>query len=237
MKQNKTKVSFAVGWLVIYLIGLKLSSILSDIIGVPNLCNGIFRVLFVAIIILYLKRTQMLSYYGIDSLKKLDGRGVLYCIPFVLFAFSPLYFGICISDSFGQILLLVINMLCIGFIEEMIMRGFLFKSLLGKGEVFAVAISSSVFGLIHIVNLFSGADLLLTMVQIIGACAIGFVFVVFFYKTNNIIPCVLCHGVLDVCSLFMSEDINKICMMYGVCTVISLIYGVYLLKTKLILFR
>lgn len=237
MNKYEAKISFTVVWLVVYLAGLKLSNILSDSIGIPNLCNGIFRVLFVIIMILYLKGTGLLSFYGICSFKRIDSRGALYFVPFVLLACAPLYFGIYISDSFGQILLSVANMLCVGFIEEMIMRSFLFKSLIRKGGILAITVSSSVFGLIHIVNLLGGADVLLTLVQIIGACAIGFVFAVYFYKTNNIIPCILCHGVYDVCYIFSSEDFNKIYLVYGVSIIISVAYGVYLLKTKKKLLR
>ena len=118
------------------------------------------------------------------------------------------------------------------FIEEMLMSGFLFKALIEKGKGWAIAISSCAFGLIHIVNLFGGADILYTIMQIIFACSFGFVCAVFVYKTNNIIPCIICHCLLDLVALFWTENANKISMILGVLILISLFYGIYLLKLK-----
>ena len=231
MNEHKTKICFAIVWLVMYLIGLPISNKLSDMIGIPNLCTAIYRFLFVLIMLLYLHRKNLFSFYGISSLKQLDSRGLLYYVPLGLLVVVPLCFGIQFSFSLGQILLLSLSALCIGFIEEMLMRGFLFKALIDKGKVLAIVISSSAFGLIHIVNLLGGADILYTIMQIIFACAFGFVCAVFYYKTNNIIPCIICHSLLDLGALFWTEDTNAGYMIFGVLAFISLFYGVYLLKT------
>lgn len=229
---QKTKISFAAAWLVAYLAGLKISGILSGIIGIQNLGQAIFRACFVIVMILYLKKRETLEFYGVRSLKNLDGRGTFYFIPFVLLVVVPFCFGIQNSEPLGQIVLIAFNVLCVGFIEEMIMRVFLFKALMKWGAGIAIAISSSVFGLVHIVNLFGGADVFYTLLQIIFACAIGFVFAVFFYKTENIIPCILCHGLLDVGNIFWKEDVQTVSMIFGLLILISVFYGVYLLKTK-----
>ncbi|MBD5536303.1 MAG: CPBP family intramembrane metalloprotease [Lachnospiraceae bacterium] len=57
---------------------------------------------------------------------------------------------------------------CVGFIEEVIFRGFLFKALAENNVKSAVIISSVTFGLGHLVNLFngSGMDLINNLCQI-----------------------------------------------------------------------
>lgn len=227
-REYKAKISFAIIWLVVYLIGLLISNILSDLVEIPNLCTTIYRILFVLILFIYMQKKKVLSYYGICSLKMLNSKALLYYIPLGLLVIVPLVFGVEISLSWGQILLLSISALCIGFIEEILMRGFLFKALLERDKVLAIVISSFSFGLIHIVNLFGGADILYTLAQIIFTCAFGFACAMFLYKTNNIIPCILCHGLLDLCALFSTEDTNEMFMIFGLLAIISLTYGIYL---------
>lgn len=58
--------------------------------------------------------------------------------------------------------LYVLSMLCVGFIEELIFRGFLFKAMAKDGIKSAIIVSSITFGLGHIINLVNGAELLPT---------------------------------------------------------------------------
>lgn len=229
-KDYKAKISFAIIWLVVYLIGLPISNILSDWVEIPNSCTTVYRILFVLSLFIYMQKRKVFAYYGICSLKKLDSKALLYYVPLGLLVAVPFVFGVEISLSLEQILLLSLGALCIGFIEEILMRGFLFKALLEKGKVLAIVVSSCSFGLLHIVNLFGGADILYTLAQIIFACAFGFACVIFFYKTNNIIPCIVCHGLLDLCALFWTEDEAEMFMIFLLSAIISMIYGIYLLK-------
>ena len=75
-------------------------------------------------------------------------------------------------------------MLNIGFIEEIIFRGFLFKMMAKDGLKSAIIVSSLTFGLGHIVNLLNGADFIPTLMQVCYAVSIGYLFVVIFHITN-----------------------------------------------------
>ena len=69
----------------------------------------------------------------------------------------------------------MISMLLIGYVEEMLFRGFLFKALIPKdGLKLSVIISSVTFGIGHIVNLFAGQANLETVIQVLFAIAWGF---------------------------------------------------------------
>ena len=100
-------------------------------------------------------------------------------------------------------------MLCVGFLEEMIFRGFLFNALVRDGVKSAIIISSVSFGIGHIVNLVngSGAGLLPTMLQVVYAIAIGFAFVMIYYKTKSLLPCILTHSILNSLSVFANEEV------------------------------
>ena len=64
-------------------------------------------------------------------------------------------------------------MINIGFLEEIIFRGFLFKMLEKDNVKTAIIVSSITFGMGHIVNLLNGADLVPTLLQVCYALAIG----------------------------------------------------------------
>ena len=58
----------------------------------------------------------------------------------------------------------VFSMILVGFVEEMIFRGFLFRALLGEDKpVVAIIVSAVTFGIGHIVNLFTGQTSLETI--------------------------------------------------------------------------
>ena len=64
----------------------------------------------------------------------------------------------------------IILMLCVGFIEEVIFRGFLFKAIAKDNVKTAIIISSVTFGVGHLVNLVngSGMELVANLFQIVG---------------------------------------------------------------------
>ncbi len=72
---------------------------------------------------------------------------------------------------FPDALLYVISMCCVGFLEEVIFRGLLFRAMEKENLKRAIIVSSLTFGLGHIVNLFngSGKDLVSNMIQIVFA--------------------------------------------------------------------
>ena len=89
-----------------------------------------------------------------------------------------------------------LSMACVGVIEEVIFRGFLFKAMCKDNIKLAVFISSITFGMGHIVNLLNGKDLIATLLQICYASAIGFLFTIIFYKGKSLLPCIITHGCL-----------------------------------------
>ena len=99
-------------------------------------------------------------------------------------------------------------MINVGFIEEVIFRGFLFKSMQKDNEKLAIIVSSLTFGIGHIANLLNGAELIPTIVQICYAIALGFLFVTIFLKSGSLIPCIISHIVINSLSS-IGKDINN----------------------------
>ena len=137
-------------------------------------------------------------------------------------------FDICLSSE--QILIGIITALCVGCIEEILFWGFLFKALLEKGKIFAIIISAFTFGFMHILNWIGGADIVVTLMQIIFASAFGFACAVFIYKTKNIIPCIICHELINTIGNLGKGNTKIDIIFYAWSGVISLAYGIYLLR-------
>ena len=96
-----------------------------------------------------------------------------------------------------------------GLLEELVFRGFFFNAFtdrLGdsKKSIFAsMFLSSSIFGLTHLINLISHPELFVaTISQVIYAILIGCIFCVIYYRTQNIWPGIILHGLIDFTGKF-----------------------------------
>ena len=126
-------------------------------------------------------------------------------------------------------------MLCVGFIEEIIFRGFLFKALYNDNVKLAIVISSVTFGIGHIVNLLNGKDLIPTLLQVCYAIAIGFLFTIIFYKGKSLLPCIIAHSFVNSSSVFAVENSSMMLHIISsaVLCVVSVSYALWILrKTK-----
>lgn len=82
----------------------------------------------------------------------------------------------------------------------------------------------------HILNWIGGADIVVTLMQIIFASAFGFACAVFIYKTKNIIPCIICHELINTIGNLGKGNTKIDIIFYAWSGVISLAYGIYLLR-------
>ena len=109
--------------------------------------------------------------------------------------------------GFPEAVMYIISMCCVGFLEEVIFRGLLFRAMEKDNLKSAIIVSSLTFGIGHIVNLFngSGRDLTLTLIQIVFAVLVGFVLVWIFYHGKSLVPCILFHSANNAFKVFAAE--------------------------------
>ncbi len=172
--------------------------------------------------------TKKIKYYGLVKIKNI--KKYLYFVPLILLILINFIGGININNTPKEIIMFMIIMLEVGFIEEMLFRGFLFKLLEKDNQKLAIIITSITFGIGHIVNLLNGADIIPTLIQIIYSISVGYLFVKILIKTKSIYPCIITHSLLNALSIFLSQTtlifyISSILML-----VISISYSYYLNK-------
>ena len=236
MQKNKYKsefVFFVISISVHYAL-VNLAIKLSSVINKPNSVNALTGIVFLIGIIVYLKKKKLLSYYGINNLQELEYKNLIFCLPMIIIALGNLRYGIHINNSWEQIVYISLEALGVGFAEEILFRSFLMKAIINKSATAAIIISSIVFGIIHIFNLFYGADTITTLAQVIYATALGLMFSMFFYKTNNILPCVICHSLINMTNTFLPSDLSNEQLYIGWIIIIipAVFYSWYLFKTK-----
>lgn len=226
---RKNELVFSLLWIVSYVVLFSIADAISDSIGIIKIITLPITVVLALIIVAFIRKDHLWEYYGVCRFKGIKWSRYIYFIPFVVIASSNLWNGITIRYSAFETVLFIASMLCVGFIEELIFRGFLFKAIAKKNIKAAVIVSSVTFGLGHIVNLLNGAEVLPTILQIIYATAIGYLFTVFFVKSKNLIPCIVVHGIVNALSMFatLGNTVNQI-ICSAILTAVSLGYAIYL---------
>lgn len=179
---------------------------------------------------LWLRKNSLRETVGLCR-PALEAKRCLWYLPLVILASVNLWCGVTAKFPAHITALYIFRMLCVGFLEELIFRGFLFRALCPGGKRSAVIIASLTFGMGHIVNLLNGAELVPTLLQTAYAAAVGFLFVVLFLRSGSIVPCILTHGVLNALGAFgRTADHRTQCLTSLVLIVVAAGYAAYLLR-------
>ena len=232
---NKSELIFSIVFIIIYIIGASFADAFSDMIGISKIFTFPFFLVLSFILVLFIKKNSLLKKYGLCK-PNYSSKQFLFYIPLLILISTNLWFGVKMNLNILESLLNVLAMLCVGFIEEIIFRGFLFKSLEKENLKLAITISSITFGFGHIINLFlNGQEHLLSNVcQVFYAMAVGFLFVIMFYKGKSLIACILTHSLVNALSVFQNtqaiQPLTEILISVAI-IVVSICYAIILLKT------
>ena len=182
-------------------------------------------ILSVCLIVLMtvLKKT---TYYGLA--KANNAKQYLYFIPLIIIVSVNLWNGFNINNSTSEIVFHILTMLNIGFIEEIIFRGFLFKMMAKANIKSAIIVSALTFGVGHIVNLLNGAELIPTLMQICYATAIGYLFVIIFHKSGSLVPCIITHCLVNSLSIFNIENTVSVYIAPIFLIIVPVAYALYI---------
>lgn len=194
--------------------------------GLTDYRNVVVNTIFSAVLLVLIIHLKRVSYYGLT--KVTDLKSYLYFIPLLLIVSVNLWNGLSINNTSGEIICHILTMLNVGFLEEIIFRGFLFKMMAKSNVKSAIIVSSVTFGIGHIVNLLNGAAFIPTLLQICYAMAIGYLFVIIFYKSKSLIPCIAAHCFINASSIFNVENNLSLYIAPIVLVVVPLAYAFYI---------
>ncbi|MBR6786209.1 MAG: CPBP family intramembrane metalloprotease [Clostridia bacterium] len=196
--------------------------------GLTDYRSTVINTIFSVALLILTVALRRVSYYGLTKAE--NPKKFLYFLPLVLIVSVNLWSGININHTPKEIAFHILTMFNIGFIEEIIFRGYLFRMMENENVKVATAVSSITFGIGHIVNLFNGAQLIPTLLQICYATAIGYLFVIIFRKSKSIVPCIIAHSVNNALSIFNADNTVSLYIAPIFLVVAPLLYAVYINK-------
>lgn len=186
---------------------------LSKYIG-EMLALGIVRFVFgiAGVIFMILLGLGKCFKVGRDALKNADIIAAALLVALVNFPIAALIRGEArITANAGEICKFVFFCVSVGFFEEVYFRGLIFPLLFSffkdkkNAMLKAVLTSGAVFGLIHIVNLFGGADIGSVALQVGYSALNGLMYAVMLIFTRSLIFPILGHFLFDVGGLMIER--------------------------------
>ena len=232
---EKSELTFAIAWIVVYCVLQSLANPLNKIIGIEYAASAVFCVLQTIVLFGFIRKNNLQKRYGLCT-SPVPARRFLYYVPLVLLATGNLWNGAALNDPPADTVCRIVCMLCVGFLEEVIFRGLLFTAIAKDNIRSAVIISSVTFGIGHIINLFngSGMELISNLCQIVFAVAVGFLLVTIFYRGGSLLPCILVHSAINVLGTFANDanlTVGTQLLHIAALTVITAAYALILTKT------
>ena len=231
-RYEKSGIWFAAAWMIAYVVLASAGDNISEDLGISKIITLPILITMSSILYFFVHKNGLSEKYGLCK-PRLPAARMLFYVPLFVLLTANLWYGVRLNLSPPETVLYILSMFCVGFLEEMIFRGLLFQAMAKDGVKSAIIVSSITFGIGHIVNLIngSGAELLPNLLQIMYAVAIGFAFVMIYYKTKSLMPCIFTHSIFNGLSAFANEAVmtHKRQIISGILlTVIAGGYALYL---------
>ena len=157
------------------------------------------------------------GFFGLIT-SRVKAKGLLLVIPALIVAVNNFPIIGAINGNvmfFGDAeytALFVVDCLFIGAFEELVFRGVIFPLIFIKFKAkkraafIAAAISSAVFAITHLINLFAGAGVVSTLLQVGYSFLIGGLCALSVLKTGSVIPAIIIHFIYDLGGLILVPE-------------------------------
>ncbi len=203
---EKNELTFSIMWIVVYCVLQSLANPLNKVIGIEYAASAVFCILQTIVLFNFIRKNKLQERYGLCK-SFVPASRFLYYVPLIILATGNLWNGAAVNYSLPETVCRIACMLCVGFLEEVIFRGFLFVSIAKENVRSAIIISSVTFGVGHLINLFngSGMELVNNLCQICFAIAVGFLLVTIFYRGGSLLPCIIVHSAINTLGTFAND--------------------------------
>ena len=154
------------------------------------------------VVILFVTMVHWWDRTGIQ--RGFDLKCLIYMLPFLLLIGLLLMNGIKTKEPSRFAVFLILSAFT-GFCEETMFRGVIYNSLRKHGRFFAIMFSSFLFGLAHMMNLFTGVDIRVILLDVLATFGFGLVFVVAYEYIGTLLPLIVVHALIDFSS-YINRD-------------------------------
>ena len=125
---EKNELTFAIVWIVIYCVLQSLANPLNEKIGVEYSASAIFSILQSVILLVFIRKNNLLKRYGLCK-SPISASRFLFYIPLIILATRNFWNGAAFNLNLAGTVCYIACMLWVGFLEEVIFRGLLFKAI------------------------------------------------------------------------------------------------------------
>lgn len=204
---EKSEITLTLILIAVYSVTQSYAQTLNKRIGVEYSASFILLAALTAVLAVFIVKNGLQKKYGLCK-SSVPASKFLWFIPLAVLVSRNLWLGAEQNLTSWDLVCYLCSMLCVGFVEEILFRGMLFRAIEKDNHTTAVIVSSVTFGLGHVINMFNGvqSDWLAGICQIVGAVAIGFLFVVIFDRGGSLWPCIIAHSAIDILSAFANEE-------------------------------
>lgn len=125
---KKDEVSFVILMILMYVFGILIAEKLSELIKIQKFFTAIFHTTFSAFILNWIMKNNLTKKYGLFKPEYKLSKAWFF-ISLIIVATFGLLFRPKLNYSIPTTILFVISMCFVGFLEEIIFRGFLFEGM------------------------------------------------------------------------------------------------------------
>lgn len=226
--QDTKPIWHALIWIAIYIIAVNIGDNLGEVVQFPELTSIVLVVLSIVLIV-YLRVGGRLAFYGIRSVQPDTLPLTLFYIPLFAIAFVQYAKGFASGLDLRVVAFAILIVTAVGFIEELLFRGFLLQALRTRGNLTrAIIISGVTFGIGHIVNLLRGWSLTDQAIQIVAAVLIGIALAYCAVLTGSILPGVVFHALFNLSGTLTNHFVLWDSVTVGVIAIVMIVYILFL---------
>ena len=111
---EKNELTFALVWIVIYCVLQSFANPLNEKIGIEYSASAIFCILQSVILLVFIRKNNLLKWYGLCK-SSVPARCFFYYVPLFVLATGNLWNGVAVNYSLPGTACRIVGMLCVGF--------------------------------------------------------------------------------------------------------------------------
>lgn len=230
---ERNELAFALVWIVLYVVMFGNAGALTASAVTNYALQAVVGLVMVAVLLIFARKKGLMTYWGLVPFGG-SWRKMLWFVPLIIAMSENIWLGFGLREDGA--LATVLGVAAIGVLapimEELTMRGLLYRAMGRENALRAFIVCSLTFGVGHLANLAFGQDVVYTLVQVVYAICIGFCFMAVFHTGKSLLPSIIGHIEMNSLSFFCNAGTAGSALDYLTVVVMCVIcvgYGAYLL--------